>query len=995
MSKRIQKIVLFILATYTILGFIILPFVLKSQIIKSVQKETNTAISIENIAFNPFTFVLNISGITLKSNDDKFGFTLKSLTTDLQASSLLNLHIHMPNITLEKMAVNDFVSFDFFSLENTTIALINKTIHIQKIDLDSLSAMLKRDAKAKIDLLENIKTIKINFDANPQVSSDTNASTPWSMVIDAIALQKIKVAFKDETINPSVLTAINDLNLFLQNVTLEGNEPLLYQLNMNANKDLNCSSSGSVKYKVLEVNSSLECSGLDVVHYKPYIDKIAKKELEIYDLNLVSLIAGFDVNLTLKEAKPEMILNVNNANIHLNKFALNKKSTGEKVANFNSLAINKVSLNTKTRHVEIKNTTLDKLDINAKRYKNNNLNIVDLIVPKQEANKSEQKPEYTLKLGHVQLREAKLSFEDEAVIKGAKNKIDTINLNIYGIDSKINSLLKYDLSLRVNEGGYVKSKGSLKHTPLEQEGTLELQKVSLKELTPYVKEKAFLSIDDGYLSIKAKTKYKESSRRSDLKVVGSMKLEDFFVSDSRNKTTLLSFSDVKLKSFTYEMFPNRLFVDEVDVNSFYINALIDENKKMNLSSLIKPTKEATQTKEKENFPVKIMKINVTNGSANFSDLSLAIKFKTNIHDLNGLVYAVSNMPNDTSYIDIAGEVDRYGSTKLKGSVNTGNPKAFTGLDFNFQNLDLEAMSGYSASLAGYKINNGKLFLDLRYDIQNSELLGQNSIIIKNIELGDEVKDNNQSSLPLKFVISLLEDSEGVIDINMPVQGNVDAPDFKYGALVWKTFGRMVFKAVASPFNILGSIIGVDGDKLEYTEFEGGSTKILPPEQEKLDTVAKLLVKKPKVIITIGGRYDTQLDKRALQKEKHSNLVIKKSKIKNRENQVSTVNIDLLEEIYKEFTNDNKLSIIKNTLKKQYKGEELTRAYTSALFEECIKFQIVTEEEMKILAQKRAEAIQSYLVINRGADASRITIADIGEAQNDENRVKTKLQVDVK
>lgn len=993
MFKRILKIVLFILAIYAILGFIVLPFVLKSQIIKSIQKKTNASISIEKIAFNPFTFVLNITGVALKSNDDTFGFHLKSITMDVQPSSLLNLNIHMPNITLEKMTMKDFFSFDFFSLKNTTIELRNKTIHIQKVNLNSLSAMLKRDAKAQIDLLENVKKIKLN--SNPKTSSDTNASTPWSVVIDEIALQKIKVDFNDSAVNPSVVTKLNDLNLSLQNVTLEGNEPFLYQLNMNCNKDFNCSSSGSVKYKVLEVNSSLECSGLDVVHYKPYIDAIAKKELEVYDLNLASLIASFDANVSIKDAKPEMILNVNSANIHLNQFALNKKSTGEKVANFSSFDVSGVSLSSKARHVEIKKIALAKLDINAKRYKNKNLNIQDLVVLKQEANKSEQKQEYTLKLWHVELREAKLTFDDEAVPKGAKNKIDTINLNAYDVDSKINSLLKYDLSLRVNEGGYVKSKGTLKHTPLQQEGTLELQKISLKELTPYIKEKAFLNIDDGYLSINTKTKYEKSSKKSDLRVVGSMKLEEFFVSDSRNKTLLLSFSDVKLKSFTYEMFPNRLFVDEVDVNSFYINALIDENKKMNLSSLMKPMKDEKQTKEKENFPIKIMKINVAKGSANFSDLSLAIKFKTNIHDLNGVVYAVSNMPNDTSYIDIAGEIDRYGSTKLKGSVNTGNPKAFTGLDFNFQNLDLEAMSGYSASLAGYKINNGKLFLDLKYNIQNSELLGQNSIIIKNIELGDEIKDSNQSSLPLKFVISLLEDSEGVIDINMPVQGNVDEPDFKYGALVWKTFGHMVLKAVASPFNILGSIIGVDGAKLEYTEFEGGSTNILPPEQEKLDSIAKLLVKKPKVSIKISGRYNTQIDKRALQKEKHSNLVIKKSKIKNRENQVSSVNIDLLEEIYKEFSNDNKLSVIKNALKKQYKGEELTRAYTSALFEECIKFQTVTEEEMKTLAQKRAEAIQSYLVINRGVDAQRVTIIDIGEAQSDESKVKIKLQVDVK
>jgi hypothetical protein len=415
---------------------------------------------------------------------------------------------------------------------------------------------------------------------------------------------------------------------------------------------------------------------------------------------------------------------------------------------------------------------------------------------------------------------------------------------------------------------------------------------------------------------------------------------------------------------------------------------------MNLSTLMKNPSDVNETKE--SFPLKIIKVNVALGSADFSDLSLPIKFKTNIHDLSGAIYGVSNVPNDTSYIDMSGEIDRYGSAKLKGSINGGNPKAYADLDLNFKNLNLEAMSGYSASLAGYKIDKGKLFLDLEYDILNSEMRGKNSIVIKDIKLGEEIQDKNLSSIPLEFVIALLEDNNKVIDINMPVKGNVDAPDFEYKALLWKTFGNLIIKTLSSPLNILGSIIGIEGDKMEYVEFEGGSTNILPPEQEKLDNIAKLLTKRTKLFIEIGGRYDTKIDTRALQKEKLSTMLIKKSGVKNRENLPNVANVNLFEDIYRDSSNDNKLSIIEDELKKKYNGEELNRAYASAVFEECVKLQIATEDEMTVLAEKRAEVIKLYLVKNHGINPSRVMILNAGKAEENEDKlVRTKLQVEVK
>ncbi|MCX6077591.1 MAG: DUF748 domain-containing protein [Campylobacterales bacterium] len=657
-----------------------------------------------------------------------------------------------------------------------------------------------------------------------------------------------------------------------------------------------------------------------------------------------------------------------------------------------SFDVNNTLIKPIAQEITIEKVSLRSLHATLERDKNGVINWIKYL--KSESEKSEKKSEYTFLLKHAQLSDSELTFDDKTVVPSAKTDIDKISLSANNISSKKEDRIQYTLSLRVNNGGTLSSGGSLSYAPLKQKGFLELKKVSLKELTPYLQEMAFLTIDDGYLSLKTDTTYAESSTDANLKAVGSLILEELFVSDSRDKTPILTISELKLNPLTYEMLPNKLFVEKADVNSFYVNALIDDQKKMNLSSLMKKPADVNETKE--SFPLKIMQINVALGSADFSDLSLPVKFKTNIHDLNGAIYGVSNVPNDTSYIDMSGEVDRYGSAKLKGSINSGNPKAYADLDLNFKNLNLEAMSGYSASLAGYKIDKGKLFLDLEYDILNSEMQGENKIVIKDIKLGSKIKETNQSSIPLEFVIALLEDNDKIIDINMPVKGNVDAPDFEYKALLWKTFGNLIIKTVRSPLSILGSIMGIEGDKMEYVEFEGGSTKILPPEQEKLDNLAKLLAKRVKISIALSGSYDIRIDKRALQKEKLSAMVLRKSGAKNIGNNSNMASAGLLEDIYREFSNDNKLNIIKDELSKKYKGEEFDRVYTSAVFEECVKFQEATEEEMVILAKKRAAAIQSYLIERHGINPLRVKVLDAIKAEENKDKlVKTKLQVEVK
>ena len=143
------------------------------------------------------------------------------------------------------------------------------------------------------------------------------------------------------------------------------------------------------------------------------------------------------------------------------------------------------------------------------------------------------------------------------------------------------------------------------------------------------------------------------------------------------------------------------------------------------------------------------------------------------------------------------------------------------------------------------------------------MTGENKIVLRDLELGEKVPHPGALSLPLGLAVALLKDSEGKIDIDLPVRGNVDDPDFRYGGVVLKALGSLIVKIVASPFALLGNLLGVDASELESIAFLFGRADLTPPEIEKAGMLADALAIRPELVLEIRGVIDREADGLAL------------------------------------------------------------------------------------------------------------------------------------
>jgi hypothetical protein len=180
-------------------------------------------------------------------------------------------------------------------------------------------------------------------------------------------------------------------------------------------------------------------------------------------------------------------------------------------------------------------------------------------------------------------------------------------------------------------------------------------------------------------------------------------------------------------------------------------------------------------------------------------------------------------------------------------------------------------SPYSVTFAGRRIAAGRLDVDLRYKIENGKLAGDNRVVLDKFTLGERVAAPGALDLPLDLAVALLSDSNGRIDLAVPVSGDVNDPQFSYGQVIWQAIANLITRIVTAPFRALASLFGGSAaETLESIEFDPGAATLLPPEREKLKRVAEGLAKRPQLRLVAEGQYGpadrAALQRRAVERE---------------------------------------------------------------------------------------------------------------------------------
>jgi hypothetical protein len=262
------------------------------------------------------------------------------------------------------------------------------------------------------------------------------------------------------------------------------------------------------------------------------------------------------------------------------------------------------------------------------------------------------------------------------------------------------------------------------------------------------------------------------------------------------------------------------------------------------------------------FPFHVGLVSFENSAFHFADRSIEPNVVAEIREIAGSITGLSSTEKATARVNLHGKVDRQSTLAVTGTINPLADDLKIDLALSLKTAEMTPGSPYAAKFLGYPIRQGQLSIEAHYTVNQRRLKGENKFSTHQLRLGAKSNSPDATQLRIKLAIALLQDRDGILTFDVPVDGNLDDPQFKFGPVITQFFMGIITKALSNPFALLGSLAG-GGEELSFVNFEPGRSDLAAGETSKLDTLAKALFERPALELEITGSVDTTNDRVAL------------------------------------------------------------------------------------------------------------------------------------
>jgi len=611
--------------------------------------------------------------------------------------------------------------------------------------------------------------------------------------------------------------------------------------------------------------------------------------------------------------------------------------------------------------------------------------------PAAKTSPAKTTPPWQWSVGQITLDDGQVNYRDTTVAKSLPITISPLTFTGGPISSDavhpVNVQIKGDL----NQKGHLNIAGEVTQTG-QADLALDVGQLDLVALQGWASDMLPVLLTRGDLDFKGRLQWRDGAGKVKGNLaVNRINLLDKHTSEDLLRWQALSFSGLEVDTPTTTR-PLAANLGAIDLKNFYAKVLLTKEGQLNLNQLSTTKTAATPAKNKTTETpaaaakpappakataatqppsnIRIGRITFANGAIDFTDHFIQPNYATQITQLSGHVDPIK--AGTLSPVELHGKVERTAPLDITGQIDPLSKPINLAIHATARSIDLSPLSSYSGRYVGYKIEKGKLSAEVDYTIKQSQLQATNHIFLDQLTFGEKVESKDALSIPVNLAVALLRNSRGEIDINLPISGSLNDPQFSIGGVIWHVLGNLLTKAITSPFALLGSLFG-GGEDLSEISFPAGQALITPEMTSRLETLAKALAERPGLKLEITGTADAATDKagfsqtlldRKMRSLKQAELAGKGQSVGSLEDISLTPEetARYLAKVYKqEDIKDKPRNLI--GLNKSLPDEEM-KALLLAHF-------LPKESDLLALADARAQQVQSWLAEQGKVDPGRI------------------------
>ncbi|HET7763608.1 MAG TPA: DUF748 domain-containing protein [Burkholderiales bacterium] len=814
------------LAVYAVLGFLVAPPIVRSQLERVLAGQLGRPVTIERVRINPFSLSASIRGFALKTRDGgENAFTFDELYVDLASSSLFRLAPVVESVRLSKPTVR-FVRYEdkSYNFQDIVDRFANRP--------PSPPGPPPRFAVYNIVLADG----RVEIDDRPEkarhVVSDLQIGIPF---ISSLPSQV------DINVQPRLTARVNGTEFDLGGET----KPL---------KDTR------------ETRLRIDIDDLQIGKYLEYSPVPLRVKIPSGGLT-----TRLELALSTQDEKLSTL--TLSGSVRLQKFAA-QKADGAPLIAIEALNVDIDAIDFINRRAAIRSVRVDAPKVDVIRGKDGGLNWAALAPESKPSEPAEPKNEapFPFSVGDIALARGSVRVIDEGPDKPFRLALDNIALSLEGLGNAAGTKAAARLACDTGGRGRLAYDGSLELTPLRTSGKLDVANLQLGAFAPYIEEKLRVIIGGGALSTKGQLSYESREDGPRIGYRADASVANFATLDEETSQDLLRWKQLAVRGIDFELTPLKVAVGEVALSDFYSRLIVNPDGTLNLQGLSRqparadaaPAKPDAQTSPSgPPANVRLGKVVLRNGNVNFSDFFIKPNYSV---ALSGVEGAVSEMtPDRPGDVELHGRIHQTAPLEIVGQVNSLSKDLFVDMKASVKDIDLPPVTPYSVKYTGYGIQKGKLSVKVAYHIENRRLAAQNNVTLDQLTFGERVESPTATTLPVLFAVALMKDSNGVIDVDLPISGSLDDPQFSVGGIIAKALVNLVTKAVTAPFALLGALVGGGGEELAFVEYAPGSSALSAEDEAKLRTLSKALTERPALKVEVSGRVDADADREALKR----------------------------------------------------------------------------------------------------------------------------------
>jgi len=1011
LSPRKRKLVLWIfglLLFYTVVGFLILPPIIRAVAVKQLSKQLDREVSIQKVKLNPFALSCTVRGLLIKDKDGE------------------------PFVSWDEVYIN-FQLSSFFG-KAWVFKEISTTRPFVRVQMNK-------------DYTFNFSDLVTKFSTNAAPAK--TESKPLALHVDRLRIGGATAALADFTPREPFKRTLGPLDITLDNFRTDPDNKNPYAFTGTTDAGETISWSGFFYLDPLRSQGELKLFNFTLNKYAPLYQDLVRFEIRDGSIAL-------DAKYRFVFSATNHTAAVDDTAFALRDFKLGLPGDSNNIAELPLFDVTGVSVDLERRQATVGSVLADGGKLFLSRNKDESINVVELSQPAEAVTNAPGGILFLLRsvtnavalllnstnlwsatVASVNFTNCALHLEDLVNSRPAKLDLTDIALSAKNISNVPGTNLTAELSLRWNTNGSIKIATTASFLPPTADLQLDLDQLDLGTLDPYLEPKLNLFILGSRLGLHGQVHLRTpKGQLPEVTFHGDASLDGFHTVDGIMAEDLLKWDSVHINGIDANLNPQTVAIREIAVDNAYARLVIETNRTINLLNALRLTNTNAPATNKIKvavtsrsaatnslFPeIDIATVVISNTAVSFTDRSLKPNVNLAIQQVNGTISGLSSEQLQHADLNLSAKVDGVGPVAITGTINPFSGTQTNDVKISVKDVDLTPTSSYSGKFAGYRIAEGKLNMELAYELVGKKLTSKNVITLDKFTFGEKVNSPDATHLPVRLAIAIMKDREGKIVLDVPIEGSLDDPQFRIGKVVTRAILNILTKVATSPFSLVGALFGGGGEELGYQDFAAGSADLSPVDRQKLDTLAKALYARPALQLEISGSVDTDGDREGLQRAALDREIRAKIWTTLRESQRATNSVDQIvlapderthwvKKLYGEAVADNKITpelIAAHTNLAIYAAEVLPRrlaiekgatmllkagqtakektaagtVYQTKLVPPPDPMEAVllttfpiTDGDLETLAASRAKAVRAYLLQTGKVEAARLFLKE--------------------